>query len=119
MPAQGQSLNLNDLPLEEVVAHDGEGRILFHRVFHEDSFRGPWNFVDYAVLPPGSSIGVHTHGDNEELYLVLEGEGTMTLGETVFPVRPGSVVLNAPQGRHGLRNTGAAPLKIFVVEVRV
>lgn len=112
-------LNLNDLPLEEVVAHEGEGHIRFNRVFDEHAFRGPWNFVDYAVLPPGTSIGIHTHGENEELYLVLEGEGLMHLDGYEFPVKAGSVILNKPGGTHGLKNNGDKPLKIFVTEVRV
>ncbi|MFH1999828.1 MAG: cupin domain-containing protein [Planctomycetota bacterium] len=112
-------LNLNKLPLEEVVAHDGEGRILFNRVFDEHAFHGPWNFVDYAVLPPGTSIGIHTHGANEELYLVLEGEGLMHLDGEEIPVSAGSVILNMPGGTHGLRNCGNKPLKIFVTEIRV
>ena len=123
MPTERQGkvrvLNLDDLDLQEVVAHDGEGRILFNRVFGEEAFRGPWNFVDYAVLPPGTSIGIHTHGKNEELYLVLEGQGTMHLDGESFPVRPGSVILNRPGGTHGLCNDGEHALKIFVVEVRI
>ena len=111
-------LELKDLPLERVRAHGGEGEILFHRVFHARAFRGPWNFVDYAVLPPGTSIGVHTHGENEELYLVLEGHGEMVLDGERFTVGPGSVVLNRPGGTHGLANPGPGPLRIFVVEVR-
>ena len=113
------SLNLNELPLEEVTAHEGTGKIFFNRVFSEEAFTGPWNFVDYAVLPPGASIGIHTHGENEELYLVLEGQGIMHLDGETFQVRPGSVILNRPGGTHGLRNDGEAPLKIFVVEVRI
>ena len=110
--------NLNDLQLESVVAHGGAGEILFRRVFAEGDFRGPWNFVDFAVLPPGTSIGRHRHGEDEELYLVLEGEGLMELDGVEFPVRPGSVILNKPHGTHGLRNTSQRVLKLFVVEVR-
>jgi mannose-6-phosphate isomerase-like protein (cupin superfamily) len=109
--------NLNDLPLESVRAHGGEGTILFHRVLRGAEVAGAWNFVDYAVLPPGSSIGRHTHGDDEELYLVLEGEGTMHLDGRDFHVRPGSVILNDARGTHGLRNDSPAPIRIFVVEV--
>jgi uncharacterized cupin superfamily protein len=114
-----KTLNLYDLPLEEVTAHGGEGKIFFNRVFSEEAFLGPWNFVDYAVLPPGASIGVHTHGENEELYLVLEGQGIMHLDGETLPVRAGSVILNRPGGTHGLRNDSEAPLKVFVVEVRI
>lgn len=109
--------SLGRLPLESVVAHGGAGRIDFRRLFEAADFRAPIHFVDYAVLPPQSSIGTHTHGDNEELYLVLEGRGRMHLDGEDFEVEPGSVILNRAGGTHGLTNTGAQPLRLFVVEV--
>jgi oxalate decarboxylase/phosphoglucose isomerase-like protein (cupin superfamily) len=105
--------------LRRAVAHGGEGEIGVARLFRRTEFRAPISFVDYAVLPPGTSIGEHRHGENEEIYLVLDGEGEMTLDESRFPVGPGAVVLNRAGGLHGLRNTGAVDLKIFVVEVRL
>ncbi len=109
--------NLDALPLERVCAHDGVGQIDFVRVFDSDAFRGPWNFVDYAVIPPGASIGRHTHGDDEEIYLVLEGSGEMFVDGKTFRVGAGDVIRNRPGGTHGLRNDTDRPLRIFVVEV--
>jgi len=108
---------LDELPLQLMRAHGGEGEIFCHRPFSSDVFEGPWNFVDYAVLPPGTSIGRHRHGDNEELYLVLEGSGTMHLDGRDFRVEAGVVVVNRRGGTHGLRNDGNEPLRLFVVEV--
>lgn len=108
---------LDELPLQRMAAHDGDGEILCHRPFSSDAFEGPWNFVDYAVLPPGTSIGNHRHGDNEELYLVLEGSGTMHIDGSDFKVESGSIVLNRRGGTHGLRNDGDGPLRLFVVEI--
>jgi mannose-6-phosphate isomerase-like protein (cupin superfamily) len=116
---ENRVVNLNDLPLEQVRAHGGDGEILFHRPFASAAFEGPVNFVDYAVLPPGASIGRHTHGDNEEVYLVLEGRGTMHLDDEEFRVAPGSVILNRRGGSHALKNDGDEPLRLFVVEVAV
>jgi len=112
-------LDLAELPLEDVVAHGGQGRIGFHRVFHARDFVGAWNFVDYAVLPPGASIGRHTHEDNEELYLILEGEGTMHLDGRDFPVHAGHVILNRRGGTHGLENRSGRPVRLFVIEIPV
>jgi len=109
--------NLADLALDPVVAHGGEGLVGFCRVLDASDFQGPWNFVDYAVVPPGASIGLHAHGDDEELYLVLAGEGLMRVDGHELRVRPGHVVLNRPGGRHGLVNDGTEPLRLFVVEV--
>jgi quercetin dioxygenase-like cupin family protein len=110
---------LDELPLERTTAHDGQGEIFCHRPFPGDVFEGPWNFVDYAVLPPGTSIGPHRHGDNEELYLVLEGRGTMHLDGRDFTVEAGHVIVNRRGGTHGLRNDGTTPLRLFVVEIAV
>ena len=110
---------LGETPLRRTVAHGGLGEIAFARLFRHHEFAAPISFVDYAVIPPGASIGEHRHGGNEEIYLVLEGEGEMTLDGARFPVGPGSVVVNRPGGVHGLRNTGRGDLRIFVVEVRL
>ena len=111
--------NLNELSLAPVRAHGGEGQIRFRRLFEADAFHGPWHFVDYAIVPPGSSIGLHTHGADEELYLVLEGEGLMHRDGESFRVRPGSVIVNRPGGTHGLRNDTGHDLRLFVVEVGI
>jgi mannose-6-phosphate isomerase-like protein (cupin superfamily) len=109
--------SLRDDRLAEVVAHGGEGRIGFLRVFDRHDFASPLHFVDYAVLPPGASIGRHTHGRDEELYLVLAGTGTMHLDGREFRVGPGSVILNRAGGTHGLRNDSDQEIRLFVVEV--
>ena len=115
--ATGRVLNIGEQPLKTVVAHGGEGKILFNRLFEESDFRTSINFVDYAVLPPGASIGRHRHGDNEEIYLVLEGQGRMELEGDVFTVEAGHVIVNKVQGTHGLKNVGDTELRLFVVEV--
>lgn len=108
---------LPDLPLERLQAHGGDGEIGFHRVFEAALFESPCNFVDYAEIPPGASIGRHRHGDDEEIYLVLDGDGVMTLDDESLEVSAGSVIVNRRNGVHGLRNVGDRPLRLFVVEV--
>lgn len=108
---------LDELPLQRVRAHGGLGEIGFHRLFGAADFAAPCNFVDYAVLPPGASIGLHRHGDDEELYLVLRGSGTMTRDGETFRVAAGSVVVNRRHGSHGLLNDGDEDLHLFVVEI--
>jgi len=104
-------------PLARVTAHGGRGRVGFRRLFRRAEFAAPVNFVDYAVVPPKGSIGRHRHGANEEIYLVLSGRGRMHRDGADFAVGPGSVVVNRPGGRHGLVNTGARDLRLFVVEI--
>jgi len=112
--------NLRDLPLADVVAHGGEGLIRFARIAEAGGLAGGCNFIDYAELPPGASIGRHRHRDDEEeLYLILDGEGRMVRDGEAFDVRAGDLIRNRPGGEHGLCNTGDRPLRIFVFELRV
>jgi mannose-6-phosphate isomerase-like protein (cupin superfamily) len=111
--------NLDELGLTAVRAHGGEGEIRFARIAEAAAFAGGCNFVDYAELPPGTSIGRHRHAeDEEELYLVLEGLGTMWRDGASFPVRTGELIRNRPGGEHELRNTGTGVLRLFVIELR-
>jgi mannose-6-phosphate isomerase-like protein (cupin superfamily) len=112
--------NVEQLPMERRTAHGGEGEILFHRVAQGEHLSGKLNFIDVAVLPPGVSIGRHTHAsDEEEFYLVLQGRGEMYRDGKTFEIGQGDLIRNPPGGRHGLTNTGSGPLRIFVFEVSV
>lgn len=110
---------LSELPLVPTTAHGGVGKILFHRIASAEDVAGPVNFLDYAVLPPGTSVGLHTHGeDEEEYYLILEGEGRMARGDAILHVVAGDLIRNPPEGTHGLTCTSTVPLRMFVFEVR-
>jgi mannose-6-phosphate isomerase-like protein (cupin superfamily) len=110
-------LSFRTASFEGTVAHGGRGAI---RTAHVDTSGGTssCNFIDLCIVPSGSSIGLHTHGDrDEEIYVVIEGSGEMTVDEDRFRVGPGDVVVNRPAGSHGLANDGDAPLRIVVLDV--
>ncbi|HEX6927145.1 MAG TPA: cupin domain-containing protein [Longimicrobiaceae bacterium] len=112
--------NLQDLSLEQRRAHHGQGEISFRRIVERGEVSGPCNFIDYAVVPPGASIGEHRHrSDEEEFYLILEGEGTMWRNGEEFRVRKGDLIRNPPNGLHRLENRADRPLRLFVFELAV
>lgn len=112
--------NLDRIELTGVQAHGGEGLIRFARVIDRSGLAGACNFIDLAELPPGTSVGVHTHtGSEEEFYLILAGAGEMTRNGEVFQVEAGDLIRNPPGGTHSLRNTGDQPLRMFVFELEV
>lgn len=101
-------------------AHDGIGEVLAARVVRAGDVAGGCNFIDVVEMPPGTSIGVHRHReDEEEFYLVLSGAGVMSLEDEESPVSTGSLIRNPPGGAHGLRNTGSGVLRLFVFELTV
>lgn len=99
------------------IAHGGAGLVETCRV-EGDGVPTATNFIDLTVLPPDSSIGIHKHGaDNEELYIIISGQGRMRLEDEEFTVGPGDVIVNSRSGTHGLVNAGDETLRLVVVEV--
>ena len=112
--------NLYESETEPTCAHNGIGLISFKRLITRGMVAGNCHFMDFTVMPPGTSVGRHTHAPNEEeYYLILEGSGQMERDGERFDVKAGDLLRNQPGGTHSLANTGACPLKMFVFELGV
>jgi uncharacterized cupin superfamily protein len=61
-----------------------------------------------AIAPGAEGYPPHCHSAEEELFFVLDGDGTLLLGDETFPVRAGSVVARPPATRvaHSFRAAG-------------
>jgi mannose-6-phosphate isomerase-like protein (cupin superfamily) len=66
------------------------------------------------ALHPGAAIGYHEQ-ERDEVYYVLSGTGELTMNGTKSVVGPGTAILTRPGSSHGLRQTGADDLVIFIV----
>ena len=73
----------------------------------------------FQVFAPGQETGfLHTHKNHEELYFFLADKGEFQVDGDVFPVKEGSVVRVAPDGRRSVRNNGIEPLVMLCVQYR-
>jgi quercetin dioxygenase-like cupin family protein len=89
-----------------------EGRLARHRLAVT-----PRCQADLYCLGPGQAQAVHTHADQDKLYLGVEGVGRIRVGGEEQSLEPGVLVL-APAGvEHGLENPGDTPLVALVVVV--
>jgi mannose-6-phosphate isomerase-like protein (cupin superfamily) len=109
--------NVYDTPRELIVAHEGQGSIEIARMFQTKKLAGAWHFIEYLVVPPRVTIGRHRHGENEEIYFIIEGQALMTLNGQEHEVKPGDFIVNPPHGEHGLRNESEVEVKLLVIEV--
>ena len=76
--------------------------------------------VGHLVVAPGALSGPpHCHAAEEELFFVLDGTGTLLLGDEEHPVRAGSVVARPPGTGvpHAFR-AGDAPLTLLAFSTR-
>ena len=75
--------------------------------------------ISFSEVPPGKSgCPFHNHHVEDEMFIVIEGEGTYRFGDQSYPIKAGSV-LGAPAGgrdtAHQIINTGATPLRYYAI----
>lgn len=76
----------------------------------------------YTVVPAGkSAFPRHSHYNNEELIIILEGEGTYKQGDESWSVKPGdtiSALAGGGDSAHQLTNSSDADLKYLAISTR-
>ena len=73
------------------------------------------------TVPPGKqSCPYHYHHAQEEMFIVLEGEGTLWVADELLPIKAGDVI-NIPAGPaypHHILNTSQAELKYLSISTQ-
>src|SRR5258705_9934340 len=57
----------------------GKGVCFWKQLINGMHLGGHLHCVEYVVVPPGASIGRHTHERTEEIYYILSGRATMDM----------------------------------------
>jgi quercetin dioxygenase-like cupin family protein len=69
----------------------------------------PVSFI-WVDAPPGGGPRLHRH-PYAEIFIVLEGQSTFTVGEETHEGAAGQVVIVPPNTPHKFRNSGSGPLR--------
>ena len=77
-------------------------------------FETPRFFCDIYCFEPGQEQKGHIHGEQDKVYLVLEGQGTFQVGSEKQVLSAGQGTM-APAGEeHGVKNHTGQRLKVLV-----
>lgn len=75
--------------------------------------------VSVNTLPPGAAVPfIHSHRENEEVYLVLSGSGTFYLDGTLHPLKSGDAIRVAPPVERCLKPADDEALTYVCVQAR-
>jgi len=111
----------NFLEIEKQIqpSHDGEGIVELYEIWGKADFLSNCDFIDRQVIPPHSTVGYHKHGNNEEMYIILEGTGTMTIADQQVRVKKGDMIKNPPYGEHGLVNDSESDIDMLIIQMNL
>ena len=101
----------------KISSHEGEGLVDLYELWDRADFKSNVDFMDRVVVPPNATVGYHRHGNNEEMYIVLAGQGTMTIGTEPTTVKTGDMILNPPGGAHGLVNDSDGDIDLLIIQL--
>ena len=83
--------------------------------FREVVATGPHSQVVVMSIPPTGEIGLETHSGLDQVLVVVEGSGSVTLDTEVRAIRPGTLI-QVPAGTlHNVVNTGPTDLRLYTV----
>lgn len=104
----------------------GEG----YRIAHRDELErnGGWSLVrrglgvtsfgiNVVEIEPGGQIPEHdeTDRDQEEVFLVLDGDATFVIDGDEHPAGAGTFARFDPEPKRTVRNTGSTPASVLIV----
>lgn len=76
-------------------------------------------YVAYAMLQEGKAYEAHAHGDHEEVYYIISGNGEMTVNGERRPIRDGDAVFIPAGDTHSIANTGTGFLVFLAFSAQV
>ncbi|MDD5602512.1 MAG: cupin domain-containing protein [Eubacteriales bacterium] len=91
----------------------GRGEINIAHIFAKEEMRSKCRIFARIEIKPGCSIGTHEHVDEEEIYYVIKGSGTVNDNGTIRKLSAGDAVITGGGESHSIENTGEEPLEMI------
>lgn len=94
----------------------GNGTVRIEHLFEPGTeLKSPTRLCAKLYLEPGVSIGFHRHESEEEIFVIVKGQGEIDDNGTSRQVAAGDSVLTGNGAGHAVKNTGSETLEILAV----
>lgn len=89
------------------------------RVFEDGECLSEIQKINFDILDAGLAMEPHEHENEEQIYFILGGLGTVTVGNESKDVSEGDVIQVPPKFSHTIKNRGTYPLRFFIIRAPV
>ncbi|MBA7487085.1 Oxalate-binding protein [subsurface metagenome] len=94
---------------------EGSGEVEIQHIFKKKEIKGKARLIARIKLKQGCSIGSHAHGQEEEVFYVLKGEGVATENGETFILKEGDAMVTGGGSSHAIENQKKNLLELFAV----
>jgi uncharacterized cupin superfamily protein len=109
-------INLDEVEFDDI---EDNGRYTSRRALFSERIGARQLGYNLTELPPGKAqCPFHSHHGEEEMFLILDGEGELRFGEQRYPLRRHDVIACPTGGSavaHQIVNTGARTLRYLAL----
>lgn len=107
--------NVDDIPKQHRVR---EPHYDCHRAYLGEGTAAKKLGATIQIVAPGKRVcPYHLHHAQEEMFVILEGSGTLRVADEFLPLKTGDVIFipAGPEYPHQILNTSEAPLKYLAI----
>lgn len=116
IPMTKPLINLDEVTFDDV---EENGIYTSSRALFSASIGAKKLGYNLTVLPPGKvQCPFHNHHGEEEMFLILEGEGELRFGDQRYPLRKHDVIAcptGGPEVAHQIINTGSETMRYLAL----
>ena len=93
----------------------GNDEVTIVHILEKEDMIGKARFAARMTIPPGGSIGDHSHGPDAEIYIIVSGAARIDDNGTVHTLAAGDAVFTGGGEYHSCANAGDVPLEVIAL----
>ncbi|EKD27009.1 MAG: cupin 2, barrel [uncultured bacterium] len=93
----------------------GDGVVFVEHFFKPEEIAAKSRLCARLSIPKGGSIGLHQHNGEDEVYIILKGQGLLYDGISENEVSEGDAILTGKGESHSIKNSGNDVLEMIAV----